>query len=75
MHVRATTLDYVLPAPQASMLEIYMEEIKDLLGKGPPAGKIVPPTPACKLQDVRNTHQPSWLCSLGRAVYQQEGVA
>ena len=26
-------------AAQASMLEIYNEEVKDLLGKGPPAGK------------------------------------
>ena len=26
-------------AMQASMLEIYNEEYKDLLGKGPPAGK------------------------------------
>ena len=30
-------LDYVLPF-QASVLEIYNEEIRDLLGKGPPAG-------------------------------------
>ena len=25
---------------QASMLEVYNEEIKDLLGKGPPAGML-----------------------------------
>ncbi len=29
----------ILLLPQASMLEIYNEEYKDLLGKGPPAGK------------------------------------
>ena len=40
---------------QASMLEIYNEEYKDLLGKGPPAGKkhqvrfcIAPSTWGCK---------------------------
>ena len=34
---------------QASMLEVYNEEIKDLLGKGPPAGML---------------HDWSFLCSL-----------
>ena len=55
---------------QASMLEVYNEDIRDLLGKGPPAGAIsfllseLGPPPALLIKHPQSFEVPCQICHL-----------